>query len=202
MVSDNAAVKAYSLSELAAKIRNRSMIDSEIAKIIRRPAERGHIGEYIASVIFEIQLNGSARQKSSDGHFLCDPLKGRSVNVKWYGLQEYILDLDSEIGPDYYLVFTGPKSLSTTSVGGERPLVINKVFLFPGPELINDLQERGRVPGKASYIPVKTWDAAEIYPNSSPTLTLTGAQRKFLELFSPNLNFPSDGSIPPPPLGE
>ena len=186
-MSDKFIELASNLSQLANLLRDRSVIDAKMAKLIQRPAERGHLGEYIASIIFDIELNRLANQNVIDGHFMSGVLKGRSVNVKWYGLQERIIDLHPDSCPDYFLVFTGPKSASVSSVGGKRPLVIDKVFLFAGPALINGLKKRGRAPGKASYVLNNLWDEAEIYPKSSPAMKLTKIQQKSLAMFGPHL---------------
>jgi hypothetical protein len=44
------------LKELANLIEKRNEIDRKIADIIQRPAIPGHIGEFIASRVFDIQL--------------------------------------------------------------------------------------------------------------------------------------------------
>jgi hypothetical protein len=44
----------------------------------------GHLGEWIASQIFDIQLEASAVTAAVDGRFRGGPLAGRSANVKWY----------------------------------------------------------------------------------------------------------------------
>ena len=72
------------LGLLASLIRQRNAAEIKIAAIIGRPASIGHLGEYIASKIFNIDLVRSASHKAIDGHFSDGPLAGRSVNIKWY----------------------------------------------------------------------------------------------------------------------
>ena len=48
------------LEPLAMFIKQRNEIDKDISEIIGRPAERGHIGEFVAAEIFGIELHESA----------------------------------------------------------------------------------------------------------------------------------------------
>ena len=48
---------------LAKLIKTKNEIEREISAIIERPAIIGHVGEYIASKIFRIQLKQSASNK-------------------------------------------------------------------------------------------------------------------------------------------
>ncbi len=84
------------LYQLADLIKQRNTISEAIATVIGRPAEIGHIGEYIAAHIFDIALHTSASQKSSDGIFQAGALTGRSVNIKWYGKREGMLESDAQ----------------------------------------------------------------------------------------------------------
>lgn len=109
------------LEELASLLDERNKINQKIASIIDRPALPGHIGEYIASKIFDINLMESASYKGIDGFFTEGPLKGKSVNIKIYTKQERMLDISTDNPADYYLVLTGPRSLPTTSRGTVIP---------------------------------------------------------------------------------
>lgn len=51
---------------MAVLIANKNDIDGKIASIIERPTLIGHVGEYIASRIFNITLAESASHKGSD----------------------------------------------------------------------------------------------------------------------------------------
>src|SRR3954471_1765925 len=88
--SDHATVSS-DLAVLTDLLRHRNEIDRQIAGLIGRPAERGHLGEFIASRLFGIRIAGSATQKDLDGWFESGPLAGKSVNVKLYGLHEGLL---------------------------------------------------------------------------------------------------------------
>ena len=90
------------LVHLAELLKRRNALECEITQVIARPASIGHIGEFIASRIFDISLEYSASAKGIDGHFKGGTLAGRSVNVKWYALREGMLDIAPEILPDYY----------------------------------------------------------------------------------------------------
>ncbi|MDD5371581.1 MAG: hypothetical protein PHQ40_21080 [Anaerolineaceae bacterium] len=173
------------IEKLADLIRRKNAIDHEISRIIARPAQIGHVGEYIASLVFDIQLCESASHRAIDGFFRTGPLSGKSVNVKWYGKQESLLDITPEALPDYYLVMTGPHSVAMTSRGGVRPWTIDHVFLFEAAELLSRVQSRKVKVGVATSIPQTWWLEAEIYPlNNSMVLRLNEQQIRALSLFA------------------
>ena len=101
------------LCELASLISQRNSIENEISAIIGRPAHSGHIGEFVASLIFDIELAESASNKGTDGHFTRGCLAGKSVNVKKYSKNDRILDIALDAPPDFYLVLTRPKNASS-----------------------------------------------------------------------------------------
>jgi hypothetical protein len=173
------------LQELANLLQRRNEIDKEISRIIGRPSTIGHLGEFVASKIFGIKLESSATTKGIDGVFAEGPLKGRAVNIKWYGKQEGILDVNLDNLADYALVITGPKSVPLTSKGTTRPLVISYVYLFDMVGLVSELRQRAVKIGIATSVKKSSWDNAEIYPKrANKKLELTEEQRKTLELFS------------------
>lgn len=88
------------LKELAELLRKRNEIDSAISSVIGRPAMSGHLGEFIAARIFDIHLAESATNKGTDGQFKNGPLAGKSVNIKLYGKQEGLLDINPAALPD------------------------------------------------------------------------------------------------------
>ena len=51
------------LVRLAQAIKHKNTADTEIARIAGRPAERGHVGEYIAARVFGIALEPSASHR-------------------------------------------------------------------------------------------------------------------------------------------
>jgi len=112
------------LARLADLMKRRNALECEITQLIARPMSIGHIGEFIASRIFNIQLEYSASSKGIDGHFSDGMLKGRSVNVKWYAMREGLLDITPDFLPDYYLVLVGPRSPLMSSRGRTRPWTI------------------------------------------------------------------------------
>ena len=176
------------LKQLASHLAERNDIDKEIADLIRRPAIRGHIGEWIAQEIFRVTLEKDAARKIFDGRFADGPLAGKTVNVKWYGKRERVLDInpDPDGVLDYYLVMTGPKARATNSRGQTRPLMIKEVFLFDAPALVKEFRVQKRRLGVASYVRQHEWEAAMVYPEaaSSARLTLTDAKREELTLFA------------------
>jgi len=63
------ALVGDSLSEierLADLISKRNQVNKEIADLIGRPALTGHVGEFIASRVFNIELESSAARKGID----------------------------------------------------------------------------------------------------------------------------------------
>lgn len=171
------------LVELARLIKAKNAADEKIAKIVGRPALIGHVGEFIASNIFRIELNQSASTKGTDGVFKEGPLHGRSVNVKWYTTGDNLLDLNPTFGPDFYLILSGPQTTAGSSKGMVRPWAISFVFLFDGAGLLSKLKERGVKIGIATSVRSEQWEAAEIYPLSKGVLKLDEEQRRLLELF-------------------
>lgn len=172
------------LHQLARLIYQRNHLSHQIAAIIGRPAEIGHIGEYIAAQIFAVDLHTSARQRSSDGFFIAPPLAGRSVNIKWYAKQEGVLDLTPSAYPDFYLVLAGPASRASSSRAATRPLLLTSVYLFEAEQLHTSLLRRGVKLGTATSIHRSLWEQAEIYPEQRNTvLLLTDEQRQLLAMF-------------------
>lgn len=175
------------LIQLANYIKERNQTELRITELIDRPAAIGHIGEYIASKIFHIDLEESASNKGSDGFFREGALKGRSVNIKWYAMQQGILDINADVSgrPDYYLVLAGPKSAQMTSKGAPRPWVVESVFLFDSKDMVSRLLSSGKKLGVAASVAQSFWDEAEIYPQQKcKLLELSDDQRRLLELFS------------------
>jgi len=173
------------LTQLAELIKKRNLLEREITALIGRPAEIGHIGEYIASRVFHIALKESASYKSIDGHFSNEPLKECTVNVKWYARREGVLDITPDALPDYYLVLTGPKSGAMTSRGQVRPWTIANVFLFDAQTLVDELKRSGLKIGVATSVRQHLWAKAEIYPaQRNDALELSKQQHEALMLFS------------------
>ncbi len=169
---------------LAKLIKAKNEIEREISAIIERPAIIGHVGEYIASKIFRIQLEQSASNKGFDGYFIEGNLAGKSVNIKWYTRQSGILDINPEALPDYYLVLAGPHTASNSSKGTTLPWMIEEVFLFNSKELMKKLISRNAKIGVATSVAMEYWMEAKIYPISNNNhLTLTDRQIEDLSLF-------------------
>jgi hypothetical protein len=181
-VDSNIKVKLKELSDL---IKEKNEVELKIAKIINRPSLIGHVGEYIASKIFGIDLEVSAVTKSIDGHFSSGNLRGKSVNIKWYGKKENLIDIATSVLPDYYLVMTGPPSPPVSSIGKTRPWLITKVFLFNAKDLMEDLLSKNIKVGIATSVRSCLWDEAEIFPSqNSSELVLSNEQKEVLKLFS------------------
>lgn len=164
--------KMNEIEKLAQLIKQRNQIDNQITEIINRPALTGHIGEYIASKIFDIELEKSASAKSYDGKFRKGNLKGKTVNIKFYPKKENLLDVKdiNSQPPDYYLVLTGPNSKEINSIGKTRELVINYVFLFESDDLLEKLKKRNVNIGVATSVISDYWDLVEIYPKQKKKL--------------------------------
>ena len=169
---------------LAGLLRARNANEVEITQVIGRPAQLGHIGEYIAGQIFDVALEQSAVHPGSDGRFRAGPLVGKSVNIKMYGKREGLLDVRLEYVPDYYLVLTGPKSMAMNSIDAPRPWSIDEVFLFEAEPLIDRLRDRGVKIGVATSVREEEWESARIYPVSSDSpLDLSQDQQDGIRLF-------------------
>ena len=172
-----------SLERLAELLRERNRVSTEIAALIGRPALNSHIGEYIASQVFDIELYESATAKGADGCFRSGPLQGKTVNVKLYGKKEGILDI-SQAPAEYYLVLTGPDSQPTSSRGADRPLIIEQVFIFNLSSLLQELRSKGVMIGVATSVRKTTWEKAMIYPHpTNAEYQLSHEQKKLIELF-------------------
>ena len=172
------------LRRLASLIRQRNDVDREIARIIGRPAHSGHIGEFVAAEIFDIELQESAVHKGEDGCFASGPLVGRSVNVKKSSVDEGLLNIRPDALPDFFLVLTGPRTAPASSRGTTQPWTIEQVFLFEASPLVEKLRERGIRIGVASSVRRHLWDDAEVYPSpNNPALRLTPEQISMIEMF-------------------
>ena len=173
------------LEKLADLLGQRNQIDNQIARLIDRPAHAGHLGEFIAAEIFDIELADSAVQKGSDGHFALGNLAGKSVNVKKYSLQEGLLDIRPDALPDFFLVLTGPRGQAASSRGTTQPWTIESVFLFEAEPLFEEVSRRGLKIGVATSVRRQYWDEAQIYPTqANQTLILTPDQKRLLALFA------------------
>jgi hypothetical protein len=171
------------LSTLSELLGQRNRLDKQIATLIGRPAQTGHLGEFIASRIFDVELAPSAANRGVDGWFRSGPLIGRSVNIKWYPKRENLLNLIIE-GPEFYLILAGPRAPAVSSRGTFRPLVIQEVFLFDAIDLLATLSSRGRTIGIATSTRARDWESARIFPTSDHSrLGLTSDQVAALELF-------------------
>lgn len=171
------------LGRLAELLTTRNEIDAEIGRAIGRPMTSGHLGEFIASSIFQIELEQSATAPAIDGRFLTGLLAGKTVNVKWYLKREGMLDVSISDALDYYLVFTGPASPASRSRHSLRPWVITNVYLFDARAVRDGLLTKGRQVGTASSVTAQQWAAAEAYPKQHPLLPLSPSQQQALALF-------------------
>jgi hypothetical protein len=182
---DNADVdQDEQLGKIAGLLRSRNSIDEEIAEIIQRPMASGHLGEWVASRIFDIELAAVAVEPGFDGRFRSLPLQGKTVNIRWYLKREGLIDTSEAATLDYYLVLTGPPSSAASSHAGTRPWRIDAVYLFDARRLRSEQVARSVKSGTASSVIRQQWAAAEIYPAASnPILQVTARQAELLELF-------------------
>jgi hypothetical protein len=178
-------VNADSLERVAVLLRERNAIDAKLAQFIRRPMTSGHLGEWIAAQVFDIELEASAAAAGIDGRFRSGALQDRTVNIKWYLKREGLLDTTTSATLDYYLVLTGPPSAAASSRGTTRPWCIHAVFLFDARQLRSEQITRGVKQGVASSILKQQWAAAEIYPTATnPQLAINSQQTEQLRLFA------------------
>jgi hypothetical protein len=134
----------------------------------------------------EQELERSAAAAAIDGRFTFGPLRGRTVNVKWYLKREGTLDVTASAALDYYLVFTEPASVASSSRGGTRPWCIASAYLFDARRLLDELHARGVKTGVASSVRAAQWAEAEIFPRATNKLLTVGPeQARLLRLFAP-----------------
>jgi hypothetical protein len=177
----------HELQHLSELLRERNGIDARISQLIGRPALQGHIGEFIGSKVFDIELERSATQKAIDGRFRSGPLAGPTVNIKFYAKQESVLDIHTTVQPDYYLVLAGPESSASSSRGKSRPLVVDHVYLFHAGAVVEAVRRRNVKVGIATSVPKRLWREAEIYPaQRNAELPVSPEQHSLLALFSSN----------------
>lgn len=175
------------LVRLSNLIKDLNDLTAQIGSIINRPAQIGHLGEYIAAKIFDITLQESASAKSIDGYFNTGALAKRSVNIKWFLKNDGLMNLARRSPPDFYLVMTGRMVAPATSRGKIRPYVIKYVYLFGGQEIGEKLQSRGVKIGIASSVRKDDWQTAEIYPRQvNQQLLLNPKQITMLKMFGEN----------------
>jgi hypothetical protein len=175
------------LFTLARLLRTLNTTLAEIGSVLGRPAQVGHAGEFIASIIFDIDLHPSASNKDHDGYFGSrSPLAGRSVNVKWGTRQDGLMDLSSTAVLDHVLVLMGPRATASSVASNLRPWVIESVYLFDPGEVIATLRAAGVGVGTASSVRKHVWEAAMIHPEpNNPRLIVTEEQKQLLSLFAP-----------------
>lgn len=171
--------EADPLDELAELIREKNKADLAIAELIGRPCLPGNIDEYIGVRVFGIQLMHSGAHPGYDGLFQEGDLAGKTVNIRTYSRQEYVLDI-SPHPCDYYLVLAGPPGQARI-----RPWVIDAVYLLEREQLLARLSERGVKIGVATSVQKAIWDSARIFPpRLSARYRVTDRQRYLLSLFS------------------
>lgn len=162
-------------------IKQRNEVEVAGSKIIGRPFIIGHIGEYIASEIFDIKLNESASAKGHDGYFNNGPLKGCSVNIKYYSRKGRLLDLCKVEGPDFYLVLMGSSDKKEIA-----PWDIESVYLFDTKWLLEKLEGKVKI-GVASSVRKEYWNSTMIYPvNVNKRIILSKDEIEKLELLNPH----------------
>jgi len=167
------------LIRLSDLMKQRNQIEKEAAKIINRPFLLGHLGEHIASKLFGIRLNDSASYKGHDGFFSEGRLKGRSVNIKFYGRKSRLLDMQKVDHPDYYLVLMGSSEKKEYTCWD-----IETVYLFETNSLLSNLE--GRKIGPATSVRKVLWEDSMIYPsNNNDALIIDEQMLSILKLFEP-----------------
>lgn len=167
-------------------LRDRNAIDVDLVRVIARPVTAGHLGEWIASLVFDVELESSPSAKGIDGRFRSGPLQGRTVNVKWYMRHQGLLDTTEHAALDYYLVLAGPPSPAGSSRGTTQPWCIHSAYLIDARQLRAEQLARGVKLGIASSVTKQQWLSAQIYPPTAASpLPLTREQADLLQLFEP-----------------
>src|SRR5439155_27382410 len=148
-----------------------------------RSARPADVGEFIASLVFDIALADSATQAGHDGACRSGPLERRTVNVKMYGDTRDGIDISGH-PCDFYLVLTGP---SRTSAGvHHRSWRIAAAYLFDMTVLLPTLQSRGVMIGTATSLRKHDLQESQLYPVASrfAPLRLSAEQSALLSLFA------------------
>ncbi|THV27308.1 hypothetical protein [Glycomyces paridis] len=165
------------LTSIAMLIHERNRIDARITDIVGRPVVSGHLSDWIAAQVFDIELD-PVPGSPVDGRFRSGALAGRTVNVKHYTRNHGLLDMTDSEELDYYLVMTGPR----VPVAGAWS--IDRVYLFDAQALYDDLSEQLRRIGVATSVRPEYWRAAEVHPNPArPALALGPMQTAALDAF-------------------
>ena len=153
------------LRELASLLTRRNEIDDAIAALIARPATTGHIGEFIAAAVFDIELYSSASHKAADGTFRSGPLRGTSVNIKLYGKQEGIIDLREDAISGLLPRAHGPEIRSGFIPREHQADCHRARFPFSGSGPPRDDQVQGQeTAALRTSVPQAEWKDAEIWP--------------------------------------
>lgn len=169
------------LKSIALLLQARNDIEARIADIVGRPHAHGHLSDWIAAQIFDIELEPTAHP-AVDGWFRSGPLAERTVNIKHYHRSDGLLDLIDADELEYYLVMTGPPAARP---GTHRPWSIDRVYLFDAFALTDTLRAHMRRIGGATSVRAEHWRAAEIYPRAAnPAYRLTATQAAALEGFT------------------
>ena len=106
------------------------------------------------------------------------PLTGKTVNIKTYSRNEWVLDISGH-HCDYYLVLTGPPGPARN-----RAWIVDAVYLFDTADLLTKIRSRRVKIGVATSVLLEDWEAACIFPaRGGAPLRLTRAQVAALKLF-------------------
>lgn len=168
------------LTSIAMLLRERNRIDARITDIVGRPVASGHLSDWIAAQIFDIELEPVAHT-AIDGRFRGGALAGRTVNVKHYTRPQGLLDMNDTEALDYYLVMTGPRRPISRA---HQPWSIDHVYLFDAHDLHEELRAQMRRIGVATSVRPEYWRAAEVYPDPArPALALGPRQTAALASF-------------------
>jgi hypothetical protein len=161
------------LSALAGLLRERAVIGERIASLIKRAPHAGHVGEFIAARVFDIELHPHAAHPGSDGVFRSGPLASRSVNVKFYSRWDGLLDVPAHHAPDYILVLAGPAA-KAGDTGPTSRCLIASAFLFEYAALV----AVGVKPVVAASVKKALWEEARIYPEAGAKALLVIGDRQ------------------------
>lgn len=173
------------LDELADLIRRKNAIDADIAAIVGRPAQMGHVGEHVAAEIFwhcarAFSINEVHRRLLRHGS-LGGPVSQHQVVRETGGVAGSCAQLPPGLLPSDDRT-QGP---AMSSRGGVRPWLISHVFLFESTNLYDALDRTGSKIGVATSVRAHLWAEAELFPEQrNPSLPLTSDQRNALLMFS------------------
>jgi len=168
------------LRRLSDLLHDREVIDTAIEQITSVPGGDERTIQWVASEIFDIELDLSRPSTGLVGTFQSGRLSGHTVEVRSQRTCCDVLDTKGSITCEYCMVLAGPRRHDLpTSI--RAPWNIDSVYLF---EMQQVHRERGASLAPEPTVDALQWRAAEIYPSARNSILLVNpVQAAQLQLF-------------------